>query len=653
VIPQQLLSDYRNVDNLRQWLVESLTRTRSERAPLEQDWIRFAQLYDAQPALREQTFPFKGAANVVIPVAATDVDTTVAALMGSIYASPNIWSSEARRPDWIEYAARVQEFMEAVQETELKMYPTVLEWVTEITKLGTGILKRRYVKENRKVWEFREQGPGQPLAQMVRRLVANRPEIKRVALPDFYIPATASGIGAAPWTAERLQLSWHALESRVRAGIYLPDALDRIGFHWRQSQPRTAFGQYQYAQEALDRFIPSFGDLFEIFEFWTDYDIDRDGEPEALVCTLHLPSNTYLRIDYNPFFSQEKPYDAARFLVQEGRFYGIGLCKMLEMFQEEITVMHRQRIDSGTVRNAAVFKGRKGASLPTDLQVWPGRVIMMDNPESDLLPMPMGLGVESTINDEQFILEYAHQRSSISDYQRGGAGTPAISYSTATTTVEMLRQGRLRLDQVLREINSALGNMGQGALELYQQFDQQGKPFLLMGPQDGQIVQAVLQFPMDLIRNGISIKVTATNAQLNKETQIRTTQIVFGLVMQFYQQVLQAMQIAFNPMLPLQMQQAALHMIIGGATLARRTLDIYEIQDRDQIIPDIGGLLAQPQQQPGLGPPPGYGGAPMGPGPGFAPGMAALPPGPGAAYGPGAQPGPGLGGLAAAFSAPG
>lgn len=651
MIPQNLLSDYRNIDTLQQWLIQSLQQVRADRAPLEADWIRYQKTYKARPEQAVQSYPWEGAANFVIPVAATDIDTTVAALMGSIYATNNIWSTEARRPDWIEYAARVQEFLEDVQEGELAMYPAVRDWVTEIVKLGTGILKRRYLRETKKVYEFREQGFGNGVGQQVRRLIANRPEVKRVALPDFYLPGSVNHPKDAPWCGERLQLNWSQLESRVRAGLYLPDSLNRIGYYWRNNQPRTEFGTYQYAQERLDRFVPSFIDQFEIFEFWTDYDIDRDGEPEALVCTIHVPSNTYLRIDFNPFFNQEKPYDSARFLCQEGRFYGIGLCEMLEMFQDEITALERQRVDGGTVRNVPVFKYRKGAGLPNEVKIYPGRAIGMENPESDLLPLIMGPGAENSMADEQALLEYAHQRSSISDYQRGGAGTPAISYSTATTTVEMLRQGRLRLDQVLREINAALGSIGQGVLELYQQFDQQGKPFLLMGPQDGQVIQAVLSFPLDLIRNGISVKVTATNAQLNKETQIRTTQIIYGLVMQFYQQVLQAMQIAFNPQLPPPMQAAALHLIVGASTLARRTLDIYEIQDADTIIPDINALLGQ-SAQPAL-PGPGYGAAPMGQGPGSPAGIPAFPPSPGGAYGPGAQSSPLFSRLAQAVGSPG
>ncbi len=625
MIPYQYLHDRRNLDNLLQYLTQELYRAKGERAGLEEDWARYQVKYRGKPETPEKTFPWKGAANLVIPVIATDVDTTVAGMMGTLYASPNLWSTEAMRPDWIEFAARLQEFMQWAQESELNMYNVCTEWITEIVKLGTGILKWRYMRETKQMYEWREQ-PGGVLAQLVKRIATNRPDVRRVALPDFYIPGTAASVVEAPWVGERLQLSWSQLESRVRAGIYLPETLDRMGYNWRASQPKTQFTQYQTVQEQLDNFVPGFSDRFELFEFWTDYDIGRTGEPIALVCTVHIPTMTYARIDFNPFFNQEKPYAEARFIRQEGRFYGLGLGEILEMFQDEISAMHCQRIDNGTVRNAQVFKGKRGSGVRADEPIWPGRTILMDNPTEDLVAMPMGQASESTTGDEEFTLQYARQRSNVSDYQRGGAGNPSISYSTATTTVEMLRQGRLRLDQFLREIQYGLGRVGQGVVELYQQFNQNGKPYYVMGQKDGQVVQQVLQFPLDLLRQGVSLKVTATSAQLNKETQIRTNQIILGMVMQFYQQMIQAAQIAANPQMPPMIQMWAMQWMQGGTVLARRILDEYDIRDLDRIIPDFMGGMNGQQQQPqlGMGQPAQYGGTPVLGGPQGPPGLPTL-----------------------------
>ena len=637
MIPAQLLQDRANIANLSDYLVSELRRNRSERAGLEEQWIRNARNYRARPEKEVQDFPWKGAANIVVPVVATDVDTTVAGLMGALWASPNLWTTEALRPDMIDFAARLQEFLQWAQDSELKMYDVVVEWLTELVLQGTGILKQRYMREQKKMFEWREQ-PGGLLQQMVRRLAVDRPDIRRVALPDFYLPITASGIQEAPWCAERLGLTWHQLESRVRAGIYLPETMSRLGWHWRQSQVKTQYGSFDDAMMELQNFTPSFGDRFELFEFWTSYDIDRDGEPEQLVCTIHEPSQTYVRIDFNPFFSQEKPYSAARFIRLPGMFHGLGLGDILEMFQDEASAMHRQRLDNGTIRNTAIFKGRKGSGVKANEPIWPGRTLLMEDPEKDLIAMNMGFAADSTLGEEQFLLEYAQRRSGVSDYQRGGAGAPNISYSTATTTIEMLRQGRLRLDQVMREIQVALSETGVRAVELYQQFNQGPKPFMVMGQREGQQVQQVLQFPLDIIRMGVMIRTTATNAQLNKETQVRTNQILMGLVNGTYQQMFQAMQVVFNPQLPPPMRMLGLQMIMGGLVLTRRTLDAYNVQDVDRILPDPEFINALGAQL-GLQPTPQYGGAPVPQGFGPASGVPAGPTGyPGALAPAAAQP---------------
>jgi hypothetical protein len=316
------------------------------------------------------------------------------------------------------------------------------------------------------------------------------------------------------------------------------------------------------------------------------------------------------------------------------------------MAQAEVSTMHCQRIDNGTIRNSVLFKGRRGSGVKADEPIWPGRVILVDNPQEDLIPMPMGYEAQSTLQEEEMLINYYRGRTGISDYQRGGSGTPAISYSTATTTVQMLQQGRLRLDQTLREIQSALAETGQRVVELYQQFSQGQKPYLVMGDKDGQTVEQILQFPLDTIRLGVAIKVTATNAQLNKETRIRTDQIIFGLVTQFYQQLFQGMAIVVNPQYPPPLRVLAAQMVQGGIILARRILDAYGQQDLDRIIPDMEQLNATTQglSQLGIGQPPvavvGPGGAGMGAGPGAASGVPALPQGLSGAYGSGVQPAP-------------
>lgn len=576
---------------LMEYLREEINRSLSERRPLEEKWLRYQRMYKAIPDEEIREFPFYGAANIVLPVIATDVDTIFSRLMGVIFTPENLWSCRPLRDDAVQYAPRLQEFLRWAQGAELDVYGSVGDWILELTKLGTGVLKQRYRRDQKLAYEFRETPMG-PTEQFRRVMVKDSPVVQHVSLYDFLVPAYTVELGSAPWCGERLMLNWNQIQSRVRAGIY--QATDRLAA-WHGTDKGSWINQQR---QAMDGFRPSLASQFELWEVWTDFDISGMGEPVSVVCTIHLPTMTYLRVDYNPFFHQEKPYSVARYLRQEKRFYGIGLCEMLEMFQEEGTAMHRQRLDNGTLANSTMMKAKKGIGIKEDEPIFPGRWFLVDEMDS-VQPMQMGSGrYDSTVPNEQLTMSYATRRTGVNDYVMGSAA-PNIGYAALGTNVLQHQEAAKRFDQSLREVRDALGETGRRVVELYQQFNQNGKEYTVLGPKDGEVVHQVLQFPLELIRHSIAVEVTATSASLNKEVEIRTNTILLQMVTQFYAQLMQGMQLIVSPELPPQMRQLAYQMVIGGVTMMRRVLDSYNIQDIDTIIPQIEEILGVGQQQLG------------------------------------------------------
>jgi hypothetical protein len=329
---------------------------------------------------------------------------------------------------------------------------------------------------------------------------------------------------------------------------------------------------------------------------------------------------TYLRIDYNPFFHQEYPYSVARYLRQEKRFYGIGLAEMGDPFQEEGTTMHNQRLDSHTIANSTMMKGKKGIGIKEDEPIFPGRWFLVDNMD-DVQPLAMGRNFDSGVQDEQVAMSYRIARTGVNDYITGSANA-SVGYAAAYTNQMQEQRAGERFQQTLREVRTALSSTGQRVVELYQQFNQGGKIYAVLGPNDGQVVTQILQFPLELIRYSIAIDVTATNASLNKEMEVRTNTILMQQATQFYMQMFQGLSIVVNPQVPPLMRQVALQMVTGGTELMRRLLDSYDVQDIDTIVPRIEELLNGGQASPfgnGLAPvmggPPalaGGGGAPPG-----------------------------------------
>jgi hypothetical protein len=571
------------IQSLAEYLRNEINQALGERRPLEEKWLRWIRAYKAESSEEIKKFPFHGAANLVIPVVATDVDVIYSRIMGILFAPDNFASCRARSPEMVEFARVLQEFLQAVQFRELNLFNAAADFVLELSKLGTGVLKSRYRRESKNVYEFRETPDG--IQEAVQQLyIKDNPEVNHVSLFDFLVPSIAQDIQSAPWCAERIQLTPQQYLNRVREGVYLPvPALMNYG---QASEPNS----FETLFQELDGFKTGRSDRITLWECWLDYAITPEGDPRAIVCTIHLPTFSIVRLDWNPYLTQRRPYAAARFMRQEKRFYGIGMGEMLEPFQDEVSAMHNQRIDSGTLANSFMFKGRSGV-VREDEPVFPGRWFILDD-MNDVQTLEMNSGkYDSSVQYEPITMDYAKRRSGVNEHV-AGQFAPSIGYATAHTNIQQLQQATQRFDQTLREIRDAFGEMITLCVEMYQQFDRGGREYEILGERDGTIMNLFIQFPSSLIRDGVAIEVTATSASANKELEIRTNTILMQMVNQFYRETLDGLMLLFTPGLPPQLQAIILQMVQGGAILMRRILEAHGVQDTDDLVPHIQGLIS-------------------------------------------------------------
>ena len=627
MIPEDLYNP-KILDRLALDLATEIRHAQSARAPLEVKWTEYLMAYNAEPEFENKKFPFEGCSNLVVPLVATDTDKTVAWIMSLLYQHENLWSVKARNPEMIEIAPRIQEFLEWAQHHELELYEPVADFVRDVVLMGTGILKTRYRREVQKVYEYREgqtRGDEQGVAPFERQNLVSmhdRPSVEHVSLWDFYIDPGATCIDDALWVAQYIPLTWAEFKRREQMGIYMNS--DKLAASWARSRGHPITQMQQY----MDDNVPYEGTKLDLYEVWVRADIDGDGLEESCVITIHLPTNTIVRYDFNPFFNQKPPFDAARFVRVPKRFYGIGLGHMQIQGQAEVTTIHNQRLDAVTVRNMPVFWALKGGSVTQDTPIFPGVKLLVNSPnEIGSIPLAVGQFV-STAPDEQMAMAIMRERVGVNDFVTGGDG-PDVSYATATTAVNQLREGRKRFDQTMREIRPCLSSVGTKVVELYQQFNQRGKHYTALGEQDGAIVTRVLTFPIDLIRANVIVDVGATSAAMNKEVEVRTNTLIMQMLQQHGQQQLQLIMQYLNPQLPQQLKEAMYVQIASSSVLMKRVLDSYGIQDADDMVFDptqLGQMLnGNPGQAGGAGQ---QGGAPVPPGPS---GLPALPQGIGGA----------------------
>ncbi len=578
--------DPRRLEAAREWFSQELLRALSERVPLEEEWIEAYKAYRHKPEHPVKNFPFAKASNLVIPLIGTDVDTAVSRYMSLLFEPGSLWHTKAYRPDMVEFARVINEFLPWAQQNELRgLRGQIQAGVFETALLGTGVWKTRYMREERFVFEYREQQTdpfsqsGQIIQQQKRGLIRDAPDVRHVALYDFLVNSSAKTLDDATWCAERILSPAAKFAERVNAGIYtLPPSI--AGWNRNDQGSRV-----QQELQRMQMLTPQRPDAIELFEGWFDWDLLGDGVLQSMVMTMHLPTRSVVRVDYNPFFNQQKPYDVGYYVKTPPSFYGIGLYHMLAGFQDEVSTMHNQRIDNNTVSNVSMFKALKGGNITEGEPMFPGRILFLDTMD-EIQPMPMGQQVQADLGTEQAVMQYATRRTGLSDLDYGISNVNT-AYGTASGLNQLSTESKKRGDTPMASLREAIGGIGLKVLELYQQRNQRQKQVFVLGAEDGDIMEAILQFPTEIIRLGLAVEVTASSTKNSKELELRANAVVFQQLIGYYTQMQQFMSIAVSPQAPEPLRMAAQSAVEGMSIMMERILEGYQIPDAKRMLPAV------------------------------------------------------------------
>jgi hypothetical protein len=373
-------------------------------------------------------------------------------------------------------------------------------------------------------------------------------------------------------------------------------------------------GDYHEQLDALAGQEPIWNERFKVNEIWCSFDVDNDGIDEEIVLDFHWETKTFLSIRYNWYDDLHRPYRVVPYIPVEGRIFGIGIGKQNEQFQEEITTIHRQRLDNATLANMGMMVLKKNSGYGPKEPIFPGKMWFLDDVQ-DITPVKLSEVYNSAFANEDIIVRYSEMRTGVNDAMLGmpEQGTPG----TATGDLARLAEGNKRFDFVLRNVRTWLGQLGTDLLANYQQFGNRQEHWLTLGS-DGVYVEQFLQMPNILVRKGALLEVTATNSITNREVEQRQWMGMFQLINQHSMGVLQLAG-TIDPEL---FQQLVMEAIRTSGEAMARLLGTFNEIDVERLILGYsmfnGGQNGQPQGQPGANGAPallggGSGGLPQGP----------------------------------------
>lgn len=596
------------------WITQEMHFAIGERAPLEEKWRKRLEQYRAAMPSSAKRFPYENAADYTLPFGAMTVDPLIARFITTMHTPPNLWTLQPLNERWVNIAKPMQDYLEYLDATRLRMFDVNYRAALELVKLGTCIYKHGWSFETRRVNEY-DPVTGQTISTMKS---IGGPFVDHVSLVNFLIPSASYEIqpdlqGGAPWVAEQFSMTQDAFLARAKGQQpmlpdYDPKAVEIVKRF--EDSHQSAGASVRDERYALDDYTPSNLMRVELWEVHARFDTQGNGSVDDVVATIHLPSRTLLRAIYNPYAHNARPYSVARYMRGDG-FYGIGVCEQAEMPQAVLSELLNGNLDNVRLANAPMIGVKPGANVVPGEPIYLMKMWLLDNPATDIREIKFTSPYPSLQMLGPLIQDMGERRTGLSDIQRGNVeGIP--SRTPATSMLSLMQEGNRRFDLTLKDWRYCLNEVGQRILQNCQQF--MSNPYqnpdagmqlqmavMALGEPEGTYVARTLALPIDNIENGLGVSVTATSGTVNKELEKQAfmglLQLQATLFVPIYLQLAQILGNKELQLLDPAVVQTAADLFKGTGELQKRLYEQFDIRNEEDVLVNTAVILdtaAQP-----------------------------------------------------------
>ncbi len=573
--PRELNLDEDTERRLVSYLESELLNHYAERQPWMDRLLSYQKDYWAEPTTKRATFPFSGAATIVIPLTAIAVEAVHARTMTTLFALNQMVSAQARSPSWQDYARPVERFLDHELLKEMKVRRRLDSAVLEIEKFGTGIGKVGYEKIVRTA--VRQVGG---IESEYPVTVRDGAVLDPVASGRFLMPFSATDPQTSPWCGEEHARSPYEVLTMEQSGFFKKGTFKRLESWVTKSTVTGTSGQerkFQRAQETLEKREAVWPKLLDWVEIWVSFNVDGGKFDKEIVVHYHRGAGFIMSARYNWHEDLHRPYRVGVYFPVEHRWTGIGICKQNEQFQREITTQHRQRLDNATLANMRMIKISKLAGYKPGEPIFPGKMWFVDD-MSHVETMQLGEVYNSAFNNEQATLMYSQQRSGVNETTLGQppAGTPG----TATGDLARIQEGAKKFDYVYQNVKEFVQELIIDTAVVVQQFGPRRVEYWEVA-EGGRMVQQFFDMPVELIRHGLLIELNAAGQQQNKVLDRQNWMQVATILQQYYTGMLQLAQMGGNQQLIQYIIQKGL---VAGTEAMRQVLETFEVKNEERII---------------------------------------------------------------------
>lgn len=561
---------------------------------------KWRRLYLGRPLEPVKNTPWANAANTVVQVVGETVDTMVARVMGLVWATNPLWTfqnfSKAATDE--EKAANeaerqvIQDFMDVVgfEPDELNLHPVEALWYTEAAKLGTAFVKTPL--EDRTEAVVIGYADGKSIRGKDRTIYAG-PKVENLRHEDVLVDAGCSDLSKADFVAVVHHLSRVQLEERGFKGAYDKTAVEEILSRPDRSQPIE-----QERQELQDQGVasPSRPDVtaeWDIYECYFAHWHNR--RKYRIIYTYHKLTKTCLRKVFNFLPDNALPIYRAKLGYRTGGMYGHGYAELLEIYQEELSTTHNQRLDNATVANIRALRvSPRARALDTNCELFPAALLVGEKDEIESIAV--GDVYPSTFKNEEMTLGLVARRAGITPAV-SGAGTggmmkrPAV-YS-AQGTMAVMQENNSVVGFATSEFRHAHTVLGSALVRMYGKFGTFGKEDMF-GLDAERLQSALRKFNDGTLR----IPIRASTGSLNREVEKQTGMLMAGVLQRHWTAMGQLIQAISNPMAPPEFKKYAVSTAFAATAFHKKIMKDFGYDQPDLFVPDAPGTGNPQADQP-------------------------------------------------------
>lgn len=573
--PRELNLDSDTEARLISYLREELVRHYFERQIAIDELKTWQQDYWAKPAQEKKTFPFTGAANIVIPLTAIAVETIHARMMTTLLALRPFLSAKAVGP----IGEDAEKPLARLLDTEILSHGSngrkaIGDALLEGTKFGTMIAKTGWEEITKKAVRPLADGTNEEFPVLIRRGAA----IDAVSQARFLFPFTSKDPQLDAWVGEEHSEGPYRVKLLEESGFLRKGTYEKL-YNWVQQAsvgtPPALARQYERDQEILEKRESHWPRRIDWVELWCAFDVDQDGQEEEIVVHYHIASQQIMSIRYNWYEDLHRPYRTGVYFPVENRWRGIGICKLNEQFQREITTMHRQRLDNATMANMRMIKIHKLSGYGPNEPIFPGKMWFLDDMEH-MDSVQMGEVYQSAFANEQGTLIYSQQRTKINELNLGmpQVGTPG----TATSDLARLQESNKGFDFVMDGVKEFVGGIACDTLVNIAQFGVRHSEYLQFA-EGAEKLQQILLLPTPLLRDNVIFDIASISQQRNKIIERQDWIQISQILQNYFTGMLQLAQ--FSPQLiPVIVKRG----MLGGTEALKQILESYDVRNIDRIV---------------------------------------------------------------------